>query len=104
VATVAKTRYVDVTCPVCRLPRSITRRQARRIGKGETDGRCRSCRHPQPDRPPPDEEDYRFWLEWAGATLDGGTAVAYVRAHGLPPAIGELAAAVSAIPFNGNER
>ena len=54
--------YVDVTCPACRLPRSVTKRQASRIGTGTTDGRCRACRHPQPQRLPPDDEDRRYWL------------------------------------------
>ena len=54
--------YVDVACPVCRLPRSITRRQARRITTGESDGRCRACRHPQPERLPPDDADRLYWL------------------------------------------
>jgi len=62
VATVAKTWYVDVTCPVCRLPRSITRRQARRITTGQADGRCRACRRPQPERLPPDDADRLYWL------------------------------------------
>ena len=59
---VVKTRYVDVVCPLCRLPRSITRRQARRITTGQADGRCRSCRHPQPERPRPDDMDRIYWL------------------------------------------
>ena len=58
----ARVSYVDVTCPVCRLPRSITRRQARRITTGQAAGRCRSCRHPQPERLPPDDEDRLYWL------------------------------------------
>ncbi|MBA3380366.1 MAG: hypothetical protein H0T97_00675 [Actinobacteria bacterium] len=57
-----KGKFADVTCPVCRLPRSISRRQAHRIGRGKTDGRCRSCRHPQPERLPPDDEDRLYWL------------------------------------------
>jgi len=104
VAVRARASYVDVACPVCRLPRSITRRQARRITTGQADGRCRSCRHPQPERPPPDESDYRFWLEWAGVTLNGDTASEYVFAHGLPPALGELAAALFGVTVNGSER
>ncbi len=60
-AAPARVAYVDVTCPVCRLPRSITGRQASRIGKGATDGRCRSCRNPRAQRPP-DDADRAFWL------------------------------------------
>ncbi len=42
-------------------------------------------------REPPDESDYRFWLQWAGVTLNGETAREYVRMQGLPPPLDELA-------------
>jgi len=48
-------------------------------------------------REPPDESDYRFWLQWGGVTLNGETAREYVRMHGLPPPLDELALGLSSL-------
>ncbi len=77
---------VTVVCPGCDERRELTARQARKNPKPL----CRDCRFPV-RREPPDESDYRFWLQWAGVTLNGETAREYVRMHGLPPPLDELA-------------
>jgi hypothetical protein len=80
---------VLVTCPECTLPREISVRQLRRIESGESDGRCKPCQHPTP-RELPDASDYRYWLTWAGAELNGNDPLAWVSRHGLPGALAEI--------------
>jgi hypothetical protein len=47
---------------------------------------------------PPDADDYRYWLQWAGAELNGDDPRDWVREHGLPEPLRELLRGLSRQP------
>lgn len=53
-----------------------------RITTGQAEGRCRACRHPQPERPPPDDADRLYWLaRFSDEEIVEMAAAYYGRGH-----------------------
>lgn len=94
----SRRRTRTLICPSCREPRDVTYETWNRIRRGQLSGVCRDCPGPPPEILVTDEHR-RFWLEAYGVHVaDGVTAVAYVKAHGLPPGLLSLAASIASIP------
>jgi hypothetical protein len=100
-----KSRWTIVRCPGCKEPRTVSARQAHRQDIGETSGLCRRCRNPP--RTFDDEDDPRmerlrvWWLEQAGILdLEGLDSRSYVRAHGCPRLLAEVARALEDWPVD----
>jgi hypothetical protein len=100
-----KSRWAVVRCPSCGDTRNVSARQAYRKETGETTGLCRRCRNPP--RMFEDENDPRlerlrvWWLEQAGIRdMEGLDARSYVRVHGCPAMLCEIAKAIDDLPVS----